>query len=81
MQMNSFENDSFEKQLKELENIVEKLDESDVPLEESLKLYEDAMAMYKVLNKKIAEAEQKIIDISKINNLENSEKIEMEDEI
>ncbi|NLO20148.1 MAG: exodeoxyribonuclease VII small subunit [Ignavibacteria bacterium] len=79
--MNSFENDSFEKQLKELENIVEKLDESDVPLEESLKLYEDAMAMYKVLNKKIAEAEQKIIDISKINNLENSEKIEMEDEI
>lgn len=79
--MNSFENESFEKQLKELENIVEKLDESDVPLEESLKLYEDAMAMYKVLNKKIAEAEQKIINISKINNLENSEKMKMEDEI
>ncbi len=66
--MNSSEQQNFEKQLQQLEEIVEKLDSSDVPLDESLKLYEEGIAVYRALNKRIIEAEQKIIDISKINN-------------
>lgn len=66
--MNSSEQHNFEKQLQQLEEIVEKLDSSDVPLDESLKLYEEGIAVYRALNKRITEAEQKIIDISKINN-------------
>lgn len=66
--MNSSKEQNFEKQLQQLEEIVEKLDSSDVPLDESLKLYEDGIVLYRALNKRITEAEQKIIDISKINN-------------
>jgi len=65
--MNSSKEQNFEKQLQQLEEIVEKLDSSDVPLDESLKLYEEGIAIYRSLNKRITEAEQKIIDISKIN--------------
>ena len=56
---------TFEEQLKQLEEIVELLDSGEAPLEEMLKKYEEGMAIAKNCRKFLDEAEQKVIDISK----------------
>ena len=50
----------FETALKRLEEIVEKLEEGDLDLAESLKLFEEGVKLSKVCNKKLNEAEKKI---------------------
>jgi exodeoxyribonuclease VII small subunit len=50
----------FETALKRLEEIVEKLEEGDLDLGESLKLFEEGVKLSKVCNKKLNEAEKKI---------------------
>ena len=51
---------SFEKKLAELNSIVEKMEQPDVGLEESLKLYEKGIALTRECQKIIDQAEQKI---------------------
>ena len=55
----------FEEQLIKLENIVEMLDNSDVPLEELLKNFEEGMKISRELRDYLEKAEQKVIDITK----------------
>jgi exodeoxyribonuclease VII small subunit len=56
---------SFEKCIKRLENIVDVLEKGEVPLEDSIKLYEEGITMSRQCLDKLSEAEIKIKKISK----------------
>lgn len=51
---------SFEESLKELEEIVEKLENGDVTLDESVKLFENGMKLTKSCKKQLENAEKKV---------------------
>ena len=52
--------ETFEAALKQLEEIVQKLERGELPLEESLKLYEDGIRLSRLCHAKLEEAEGKI---------------------
>ena len=60
MSVNKNESLSFEEALKKLEETVRTLESGTVPLEESLKLFEDGVSLVRLCNKKLDEAEQKV---------------------
>jgi exodeoxyribonuclease VII small subunit len=51
---------TFEQALQQLEQIVQKLEKGELPLEESLKLYEDGIHLSRLCHGKLEEAEGKI---------------------
>jgi exodeoxyribonuclease VII small subunit len=51
---------SFEADLAKLEDIVRRLEEGNLSLDESLKLYEDGVAAYRRCHKTLTEAELKV---------------------
>ena len=51
---------SFEEAIRELEQVVSALDRGDVPLEESIKLYERGAALKAHCETKLKEAEEKV---------------------
>jgi len=51
---------NLEKSLKELETIVEKLEEGDIPLEESLKEFEKGVKLSRDCQTALKDAEQKV---------------------
>lgn len=50
----------FEKNLKRLEEIVHKLEDGEIALEESLKLFEEGVKISRDCNKKLTEAEKRV---------------------
>ena len=52
--------EKFEDALNKLEKIVSKLEEGDIPLEESLKLFEEGIRLSRFCNQKLDEAEKKV---------------------
>ena len=56
----SQEPQSFEAALKQLEDVVLKLEKGELPLEESLRLYEDGIRLSRFCHAKLEEAEGKI---------------------
>ena len=50
----------FEDAMKELEEIVKRLESGDLPLEESLKIFEEGIALSRYCFKKLEEAEKKV---------------------
>ena len=59
---------SFEESLKELENIVDKLESGDIDLEKSVKLYEKGMLLKKNCEDKLKNVEMQIKKIKLENN-------------
>ena len=55
----------FEDALKRLEEIVEKLEEGDLNLDESLELFEEGIKLSKLCSKKLNEAEKRIEMLTK----------------
>ena len=51
---------SFEEALQQLEQIVQKLEKGELPLEESLKLYEEGIRLSRLCHGKLEEAEGRI---------------------
>ncbi len=68
----------FEEAMKELENIVEKLESGNVPLEESIELFEKGMELAKICSTKLEGVEQKIELLMEKNG--KAEKVPFEDE-
>ncbi len=58
--MTTTEVPSFEAALKQLEEIVQRLEKGELSLEESLKLYEDGIRLSRLCHGKLEEAEGKI---------------------
>ena len=50
----------FEKAMERLEGIVESLEKGDLPLEDSLKVFEEGMELVNFCSRKLEEAEQKV---------------------
>lgn len=50
----------FEEAVKKLESIVARLEDGDIPLEESLKLFEEGVKLSRFCAKKLDEAEKKV---------------------
>lgn len=55
---------NYEEQMKRLEEIVEKLEDGTLGLDESLKLFEEGTKLAAVCNKVLNDAEQKIVTLS-----------------
>ena len=56
---------SFEESLAKLEEIVRHLEKGDLPLGESLKLFEDGTALLAACSKMLDDAEQKVVKLRK----------------
>jgi len=63
--MKTAERPSFEEALTQLEAIVEKLDDEEITLEESVKLYEEGLKLSKICSETLESAELKIEEIEK----------------
>jgi len=50
----------FEDALNKLEKIVSKLEDGEIPLEESLKLFEEGVRLSRLCNQKLEEAEKRV---------------------
>lgn len=58
----------FEKSLKELENLVESMEEGDLSLEDSLKNFERGIALTRACHQALSDAEQKVKILMKDQN-------------
>ncbi len=58
--MNAKQETSFEQALSELEKIVQRLEKGELPLEESLRLYEEGIRLSRLCHGKLEEAEGRI---------------------
>lgn len=54
---------SFEDALEELEKIVEKLEEGDVPLEKAINYYQEGMKLSKICSDKLNKVQEKVVKI------------------
>ena len=70
--------ETFESCLQGLEQIVEKLEEPDLPLEKSLKLFEEGIKHARGCEKKLKEAEGKVEKLIEQNGLLKKEKFSEE---
>lgn len=61
------ENLSFEESLEKLEEIVNKLENGDVPLDDAIEEFNNAMQLVNVCNKKLSAAKESIAKIVKEN--------------
>ncbi len=59
------EDSSFDESLRRLEQIVEQMERGDIPLEESLKLYEEGIVLSKACAQKLQQAELTIKRLGK----------------
>ena len=62
-------NKSFESGVKELENIVKRLESEDTPLDEMLALYEEANKLSNFCRDKLKAANKKMTEFSKDTNI------------
>lgn len=69
---------NFEKSMKDLEKIVDKLEKGDLTLEESLNHFEKGIALTKKCTQTLTQAEQKVKKLTDDNQLEDF--IDIEDE-
>ncbi len=54
---------TFEEAMKNLEDIVEKLEEGDVPLEEAISIYRKGMELSKLCHDKLKDVEEQLTQI------------------
>lgn len=62
---------TYEQAIKKLEEIVEKLEDGSLSIEESLELYEEGAKLSEFCHKILKEARQKLTDISEVSANEN----------
>lgn len=67
------ENKNFEEMMKELETIVNKLDNDSISLEESMELYQKGMVLSKSCEKTLKEAEEKVAKLMENEAVSNDE--------
>ncbi|PTE80075.1 exodeoxyribonuclease VII small subunit [Staphylococcus equorum] len=78
--MSNSNSQSFEEMMKELEGIVQKLDNENVSLEESLNLYQRGMKLSATCDETLKDAEKKVNELMTNENVENEETIDNDGE-
>ncbi len=76
--MNKKNEKTFEEALEELEEIVKKLSEGDMSLDESIKLFEKGMKLKKFLSEKLSAAKNRIKILVEEDNGFNEEDFDVE---
>jgi len=71
------EKDSFESSLQKLEEIVEQLEEPDLPLDKSLKLFEEGIKQARSCETRLTEAEGKVEKLIQENEAFKKEPLEL----
>lgn len=66
--MEKKEEKSFEENLTSLENIVKKLENGDIPLDDAIKEFNKAMELSKICDQKLKKAEESLTKIVKEDN-------------
>lgn len=61
--MTSEKDMTFEKAMKQLENIVEKLEQGDVEIEKALEYYQEGMKLSKICTNKLTYVQDKMVQI------------------
>ena len=69
--------ESFETSLQKLEEIVEKLEEPDLPLDKSLKLFEEGIKQARFCETRLTEAEGKVETLIRENEAFKKEPLEL----
>jgi exodeoxyribonuclease VII small subunit len=69
----------FEEAMKKLEEILEKLDANDVPLEEAIEIYKEGMELSKHCHDKLKAVEEQIETLIEKSGKIEKEKIEFDD--
>lgn len=59
---------SFEENLENLEEIVKKLENGDIPLDDAIKEFNKAMELAKICDEKLKKAEESLVKIAKEDN-------------
>ncbi len=62
----------FEKSLKQLEEIADRLESSDIPLDEAIELFESGIRLSKECSQYLENAKQKIISLSEAESEEKT---------
>ena len=75
-QKTDIEKSSFEDAIKELTNIVGKIEQGQIPLQDSLEQYEKGMALIKLCRTILQKAEERIEKISKEQETESTDRQE-----
>ena len=57
--------DTFENQMKKLEDIVDKLEKDDIDLDKSIDLYEEGLKLSKSLKEELSKFEKRIEELNK----------------
>lgn len=70
---------SFEEAMQQLEDIVEQLEEGDVPLEEAISIYKKGMELSKLCHDKLRNVEEQLTEILTENGKKDSFSIEEEE--
>lgn len=70
---------TFDTAMKRLEEIVAQLEEGQLPLEESMKLYEEGVRLTSVCAKKLEQAEQKLVTLDEVLAKESGRSADEED--
>jgi exodeoxyribonuclease VII small subunit len=74
------EKENFESALKRLEEIVQKLEEGNLSLDDSLKLFEEGIQLSRFCTKKLSEAEKKVEKLIKIGEEFKLEPLDIEED-
>ena len=72
---------NFSQALVRLEEIVSKLEEPDLDLEDSLKLLEEGVKLHKICKSKLTEANARITTILGKDSISNDDKVQSESEV
>lgn len=79
-QNNSIEKMNFEDSIRELTNIVGKIEQGQIPLQESIEQYEKGMTLIKHCREILLKAEKRIEKISQTDEKTEQKEVEKEDE-
>jgi len=79
-QNNSIEKLNFEDAIRELTNIVGKIEQGQIPLQDSIEQYEKGMTLIKHCRSILVKAEKRIEKISQIDDNKTSEEVEKDEE-
>ena len=71
---------ALEEALHQMESIVEKLENGDVPLEEAMKLFQEGMVLSQLCHTKLENIQQEIVTLTEKNGELVEKKIEIKEE-
>lgn len=66
--MNEKEGPTFEEALKRLENIVERMEQGDLPLDESLALFQEGIELSRVCTRQLDAADERVRKLVRVEN-------------